>query len=60
MNKETLEPKLKNVPKVPEHFGEDGGHFYRYYDDIADELDEDMVTRLEAQLDGTLIFVSHV
>ncbi|KAG8911902.1 hypothetical protein FRC00_005623 [Tulasnella sp. 408] len=57
MNAEKLlEPKLKDIPKVPDEFGEDGGHFYRYYDDIADELDEDMVSSLKAQLDGILIF----
>lgn len=57
MNKEKL---VKDIPKVPDEFGEDGGHFYRYYDDIADEFDEDMVTSLKTQLDGTLIFVSRV
>ncbi|KAG9036311.1 hypothetical protein FS837_001702, partial [Tulasnella sp. UAMH 9824] len=51
-----LEPKLKGIPKVPDEFGEDGGHFYRYYNDIAGDLDEDMVTSLKAQLDGILIF----
>ncbi|KIO21807.1 hypothetical protein M407DRAFT_28620 [Tulasnella calospora MUT 4182] len=56
MNKENHEPKLKHIPKVPDKFGEDGGHFYRYYDNLADELDEDMVTSLKARLDGILLF----
>lgn len=50
--------KLEKVPKVPKEFGEDGGHFYRYYDDLAEKLDDDMVTRLKTQLDGILFFVS--
>ncbi|KIO18101.1 hypothetical protein M407DRAFT_246568, partial [Tulasnella calospora MUT 4182] len=31
-------------------------HFYRYYDELADEIDEDLVKSLKAQLDGILIF----
>ncbi|KAG8920500.1 hypothetical protein FRC01_000724, partial [Tulasnella sp. 417] len=57
MSKEKVrEPKLQYIPKVPDEFGEDGGHFYKYYDEIADELDDDMVTSLKARLDGILIF----
>ncbi|KAG8940879.1 hypothetical protein FRC04_004989 [Tulasnella sp. 424] len=33
-----------------------GGGKLRYYDALADELDEDMVKSLKAQLDGILIF----
>ena len=51
------EEKLKVIPEIPKQFGEDGGHFYRYYDTLADEIDEDMVKSLKAQLDGILIFV---
>ncbi|KIO24295.1 hypothetical protein M407DRAFT_26312 [Tulasnella calospora MUT 4182] len=51
-----FEEKLTAVPETPNHFGEDGGHFYRYYDALADEIDEDMVMSLKAQLDGILIF----
>lgn len=58
MNIPQLEPKLKSIPEIPLKFGEDGGHFYKYYDSLADELDEDMVKSLKAQLDGILIFVS--
>lgn len=58
MNYHQFEPKLKDIPKIPDEFGEDGGNFYRYYDALADELDEDMVKSLKAQLDGILIFVS--
>ncbi|KAG9038113.1 hypothetical protein FS837_001315 [Tulasnella sp. UAMH 9824] len=56
MNIPQLEPKLKYIPEIPLKFGEDGGHFYKYYDSLADELDEDMVKSLKAQLDGILIF----
>ncbi|KAG8915251.1 AP-2 complex subunit sigma [Tulasnella sp. 417] len=34
--------RLTSLPEVPEAFGEDGGHFDRYYDALADENDEDM------------------
>ncbi|KAG8943811.1 hypothetical protein FRC04_002505 [Tulasnella sp. 424] len=48
--------KLAAIPQIPPGFGEDGGIFYKYYDDLADELDDDMVTSLKSQLDGILIF----
>ncbi|KAG9043442.1 hypothetical protein FS837_009528 [Tulasnella sp. UAMH 9824] len=48
--------KLTKLPAVPKQFGDDGGKFYKYYDELADELDEDMVTSLKSQLDGVLIF----
>ncbi|KAG8937422.1 hypothetical protein FRC00_005740 [Tulasnella sp. 408] len=48
--------RLKTVPDIPKEFGDDGGHFYRYYDELADEIDEDLVKSLKAQLDGILIF----
>ncbi|KAG8963715.1 hypothetical protein FRC05_004549 [Tulasnella sp. 425] len=51
-----FEEKLTAIPEIPKQFGEDGGHFYRYYDALADEIDEDMVKSLKAQLDGILIF----
>ncbi|KAG8902029.1 hypothetical protein FRC00_002731 [Tulasnella sp. 408] len=51
-----FQPKLTEIPEVPKAFGEDGGHFYRYYDAIADEIDDDMVKSLKAQLDGILIY----
>ncbi|KAG9046898.1 hypothetical protein FS837_003443 [Tulasnella sp. UAMH 9824] len=51
-----FEEKLTAIPEIPKEFGEDGGHFYRYYDALADEIDEDMVKSLKAQLDGILIF----
>ncbi|KAG8910859.1 hypothetical protein FRC01_006084 [Tulasnella sp. 417] len=56
MNHPQFEPKLKEIPKVPEEFGEDGGHLYKYYDALAAELDDDMVEGLKTQLDGILIF----
>ncbi|KAG8902832.1 hypothetical protein FRC01_009459 [Tulasnella sp. 417] len=50
--------KLTTLPHVPKEFGEDGGHFYKYYDELAEELDEDLVASLKSQLDGILIFMS--
>lgn len=49
--------KLTALPEIPETFGEDGGRFYKYYDEIADEIDDDLVKSLKSQLDGILIFV---
>ncbi|KAG9049905.1 hypothetical protein FS837_008667 [Tulasnella sp. UAMH 9824] len=51
-----LPEKLTSFPDIPREFGEDGGQFYKYYDDLADEIDEDLVKSLKAQLDGILIF----
>ncbi|KAG8913067.1 hypothetical protein FRC01_004758 [Tulasnella sp. 417] len=56
MNNRQLEPKLKDIPEIPRKFGDDGGHFYGYYDAIADEHDEDMIKSLKTQLDGIVIF----
>ncbi|KAG8899696.1 hypothetical protein FRC00_001090 [Tulasnella sp. 408] len=53
-----LTEKLTKLPPIPKQFGQDGGFFFKYYDELADELDEDMVTSLKAQLDGILIFMS--
>ncbi|KAG8993365.1 hypothetical protein FRB90_000717 [Tulasnella sp. 427] len=50
------EEKLTAIPEIPDQFGEDGGRFYRYYDTLADEIDEDIVKSLKSQLDGILIF----
>ncbi|KAG8977521.1 hypothetical protein FRC05_001379 [Tulasnella sp. 425] len=44
------------IPDPPEEFGHDGGKFYRAYDALADEIDEDMAKSLKEQLDGMLIF----
>ncbi|KIO21987.1 hypothetical protein M407DRAFT_28472 [Tulasnella calospora MUT 4182] len=51
-----VEEKLTELPEVPKALGEDGGHFCRYYDALADEIDDDMVASLKAQLDGILIY----
>ncbi|KAG9008425.1 hypothetical protein FRB90_008889 [Tulasnella sp. 427] len=51
-----LPEKLNTLPAVPNRFGDDGGKFYSYYDEVADELDDTMVASLKAQLDGILIF----
>ncbi|KAG9029852.1 hypothetical protein FS837_003459 [Tulasnella sp. UAMH 9824] len=56
MNNAQSEPKLTAIPEVPQEFGEDGGHFYKRYDALAAELDEEIVKRLKSQLDSTLIF----
>lgn len=49
---------IYEVPVPPHEFGQDGGKFYRCYDALADEIDDDMVKGLKEQLDGLLIFVS--
>ncbi|KAG9045726.1 hypothetical protein FS837_005774 [Tulasnella sp. UAMH 9824] len=51
-----LNAPLFEIPDPPEEFGQDGGKFYRCYDALANELDDDMVTGLKEQLDGMLIF----
>ncbi|KAG8957152.1 hypothetical protein FRC00_004409 [Tulasnella sp. 408] len=59
MNSTTQNPlnaPLFEIPDPPEEFGQDGGKFYRCYDALANELDDDMVTGLKEQLDGMLIF----
>ncbi|KAG9018533.1 hypothetical protein FRB90_011509 [Tulasnella sp. 427] len=47
---------ILEVPQPPEEFCKDGAKFYRCYDALAEELDEDMVKGLKEQLDGMLIF----
>ncbi|KIO25998.1 hypothetical protein M407DRAFT_24661 [Tulasnella calospora MUT 4182] len=44
------------VPNPVDEFGEDGGQFYRCYDALAQELDDDMTIGLKEQLEGLLIF----
>ncbi|KAG8983067.1 hypothetical protein FRB90_006321 [Tulasnella sp. 427] len=44
------------LPLPPDEFGQDGGKFYRCYDTLAEEIDDDMVKGLKEQLDGLLIF----
>ncbi|KAG8947702.1 hypothetical protein FRC04_010546 [Tulasnella sp. 424] len=48
-------PKIE-IPDPPEEFGQDGGKFYRAYDALAEEIDDDMAKSLKEQLDGMLIF----
>lgn len=55
-----FEEKLKAIPEIPKKFGEDGGHFNRYYDTLEEEIDEEMVKSPKAQLDGILISVRTV
>lgn len=50
-------PKFK-FPNPPDKFGQDG-NFYRCYDALAQEIDDDMTNRLKEQLDTMLVFVSH-
>ncbi|KAG8915551.1 hypothetical protein FRC00_003000 [Tulasnella sp. 408] len=47
---------ILEVPEPPEEFGQDGGKFYKAYDAIAEEIDDDMTKSLKEQLDGMLIF----
>ncbi|KAG8911187.1 hypothetical protein FRC01_005866 [Tulasnella sp. 417] len=49
-------PFIFEVPEPPEGFGQDGGKFYKAYDAIAEEIDDDMTKSLKEQLDGMLIF----
>ncbi|KAG8918836.1 hypothetical protein FRC01_001627 [Tulasnella sp. 417] len=51
-----LTAPLFEVPDPVEEFGQDGGKFYRCYDALVDEVDEDTVKGLKEQLDGILIF----
>ncbi|KAG8894556.1 hypothetical protein FRC00_008768, partial [Tulasnella sp. 408] len=44
------------MPDPPDEFGQDGGNFYRAYDALAVEIDDDMTTSLREQLDGMLLF----
>ncbi|KAG8912526.1 hypothetical protein FRC01_005062 [Tulasnella sp. 417] len=53
---DSLNAALLEVPDPPEEFGQDGGKFYRAYDALAGEIDEDLTTSLKEQLDGMLIF----
>ncbi|KAG8926191.1 hypothetical protein FRC00_003143, partial [Tulasnella sp. 408] len=46
-----FEQPITERPEIPARFGEDGGKFYYYYDQLADELDEDLTKRLKSQLD---------
>ncbi|KAG8932766.1 hypothetical protein FRC01_012395 [Tulasnella sp. 417] len=48
--------KLTELPEIPKEIGEDGGRFYKYYDELAEESDDELVKSLKAQLDGILIF----
>ncbi|KAG8947797.1 Phospholipase D1 [Tulasnella sp. 424] len=51
-----FEQPLTELPDIPLQFGQDGGKLYHYYDQLADELDEDLTKRLKSQLDTLLIF----
>ncbi|KAG9040999.1 hypothetical protein FS837_012860 [Tulasnella sp. UAMH 9824] len=51
-----LSAQAVEVPDPVEDFGQDGGKFYRCYDTLAEEVDDDMVNGLKEQLDGMLIF----
>lgn len=47
---------ITTFPDIPSKFGEDGGKFHQYYDNLAEELDDDLVKSVKPQLDGILIF----
>ncbi|KAG8921315.1 hypothetical protein FRC01_000311, partial [Tulasnella sp. 417] len=51
-----LNAPVFEIPEPPDEFGQDGGKFYRCYDALAAEIDEDMTQGLKEQLDGMLIF----
>lgn len=48
-----------DVPDPVKKFGQDDGKFYRCYDALAEEIDEEMAKGLKEQLDGLLVFVSN-
>lgn len=50
-------PELK-FPNPPDKFGQDG-NFYRCYDTLAQEIDEDMTKGLKEHLDTMLVFVGY-
>ncbi|KAG8960961.1 hypothetical protein FRC05_006425, partial [Tulasnella sp. 425] len=50
------DPDPFELPGIPEKFGQDNGEFYKHYDALAKELDEDMVTSLKDQLSGLLVY----
>lgn len=41
---------------IPPAFGLDGGHFYKHYDRLAKDSDEDLVESIRETLDGLLVF----
>ncbi|KAG8960690.1 hypothetical protein FRC00_014421 [Tulasnella sp. 408] len=53
-------PTIDKIPPPPREFGKDGGKFYRYYDNMAEEVDEDLTKGLKEQLDGLLIFTNAI
>ncbi|KAG9010757.1 hypothetical protein FRB90_007656 [Tulasnella sp. 427] len=56
MNAFRVEEKLTSILEIPKRFGEDGGNLFKYFDALADEIDEDMIKSLKSQLHGILIF----
>ncbi|KIO22231.1 hypothetical protein M407DRAFT_28245 [Tulasnella calospora MUT 4182] len=53
---DAYDPARFEVPVPPQEFGQDGGKFYRCYDALADEIDDNLVAGLKEHLDGLLIF----
>lgn len=53
-------PPIDKILPPPREFGKDGGKFYRCYDNMAEEVDEDLTKGLKEQLDGLLTFVSPI
>ncbi|KAG8965453.1 hypothetical protein FRC00_002700 [Tulasnella sp. 408] len=51
-------PARFQAPTPPQEFGQDGGHFYRHYDALAEEIDDNYVNELKEQLEGLLIFAT--
>ncbi|KAG8943560.1 hypothetical protein FRC04_002785 [Tulasnella sp. 424] len=51
-----LNAPVFEIPNPPDEFGQDGGKFYRCYDALAQEIDDDMTSGLKEQLEGMLIF----
>lgn len=53
-----LNAPVSEIPNPPDEFGEDGGKFYRAYDALTDEIDEDNMIGLKEHLDAMVVFVS--
>ncbi|KAG8917495.1 hypothetical protein FRC01_002407, partial [Tulasnella sp. 417] len=51
----TLPEKPMAILDIPKEFGDDNGNFYRYSDEITEQIDGNLVKDLKIQLDVILI-----
>ncbi|KAG8950536.1 hypothetical protein FRC04_007355 [Tulasnella sp. 424] len=45
-----------HIPVFPSEFGGDNGEYFFHYDKVQDQIDDEVVERLKANLDGVLVF----